>query len=198
MLHAISWARFGAVLFIGLVIYYGYVFLRFYRRDLVALLRGDRSGRKGMAESVETAVKVAQGEVNEVGAGVDRGVADRKSARAAGGAERTESADVVQTPAKAEGGQAALFPGDKEGETPELFKVMEKVVKLLRQMFGEAAATGVRREELEDRIRTVLSGYRQLVKTPYQVSINNFIQRSCTTAFSLLLSDSEIMRLWDG
>ena len=151
-----------------------------------------------MAESVETAVKVAQGEVNEVGAGVDRGVADRKSARAAGGAERTESADVVQTPAKAEGGQAALFPGDKEGETPELFKVMEKVVKLLRQMFGEAAATGVRREELEDRIRTVLSGYRQLVKTPYQVSINNFIQRSCTTAFSLLLSDSEIMRLWDG
>lgn len=73
---------------------------------------------------------------------------------------------------------------------------MEKVIVLLRQMVSEAAATGVRREELEDRIRMLLSGYRQLVKTPYQVSINNFIQRTCTTSFSLLLSDKEIAELW--
>jgi hypothetical protein len=177
MLHTISWARFGAVLFIGLVFYYGYVFLRFYRRDLVAFVRGKSSGRGGLAGSAETSVKEA------------REIMDQRSAPAV---------NAVQTAAKTRGGQAALFLGDREGETPELFKVMEKVIALLRQLFGEAAATGIRRKELEDRIRTALAGYRQLVKTPYQVSINNFIQRSCTTMFSLLLSDTEIARLWDG
>jgi hypothetical protein len=190
MLHAISWARFGAVLVVGLVVYYGYVLLRFYRRDLVALVRGKRSGVKGAGEGAETAVKVDRSGPKGPGvAATNRGMADQRPERAA---------DGVWPKAKAEGGQAALFPGDREGETPELFKVMEKVIALLRQMFSEAAASGIRREELEDRIRTVLAGYRQLVKTPYQVSINNFIQRSCTTAFSLLLSDSEIARLWDG
>jgi hypothetical protein len=65
-----------------------------------------------------------------------------------------------------ESGQGKIFPDTAVGETPELFKVMEKLIVLLRQEVIEAAATGVRREELEDRIRMVLSGYRQLMKTP--------------------------------
>lgn len=34
MLHSISWLRFGGFLFLGLVIYYGYVLIRFFGREL--------------------------------------------------------------------------------------------------------------------------------------------------------------------
>jgi hypothetical protein len=162
MLHSISWARFGAFIIIILVIYYGYVLLRFYARELRALVGVGKGDSDGMTRETVEVKKV-------------KGV---------------------------ESGQAPLFPEAQVeagvGETPELFKVMEKVVMLLRQVVSEAASMGVRREELEDRIRMVLSGYRQLVKTPYQVSINNFIQRSCSTTFSLLLSDKEVAGLWEG
>jgi hypothetical protein len=156
MLHSISWARFGAVLFIAMVIYYGYVLLRFYGRELRALVTGGNAGNNGMTQEIKGEKK---------GTGM-------------------------------EGGQAPLFPEAGVGETPEMFKVMERVVLLLRQVVSEAAATGVKREELEERIRMVLSGYRQLVKTPYQVSVNNFISRVCMTAFSLRLSDADIVELW--
>jgi hypothetical protein len=155
MLHSISWARFSAFIIIILVIYYGYVLLRFYERELRALVGVGKGGSDGMTR---------------------------------------ETADVKKEKG-VESGQAPLFP-ETVGETPEMFKVMEKVILLLRQVVSEAAATGVRREELEDRIRMVLSGYRQLVKTPYQVSINNFISRVCTTTFSLRLSEAEIAGLW--
>jgi hypothetical protein len=156
MLHSISWAQFGAVVTIGLVIYYGYVLLRFYGRELRALVGGGGAGADGVME-VPAAVKKEKG---------------------------------------AASGQATIFPEAAVGETPEMFKVMEKVIVLLRQVVGEAVEKGVRREELEDRIRMVLSGYRQLVRTPYQVSVNNFISRVCTTNFSLRLSDAEIAELW--
>jgi hypothetical protein len=188
MLQSISWARFGAVLFIGLVIYYGYVLLRFYGRELRALFGGGEAGLNGTRQGTE-GMKVGSGVVEGAA-----GIGAAESGTAGGGAS---GVGVDQAPQRRDGGQGKIFPEAAGEETPELFKVMEKVIVLLRQMVNEAAATGVRREELEDRIRILLSGYRQLVKTPYQVSINNFIARTCTTNFSLMLSDREIAGLWE-
>lgn len=183
MLQSISWARFGAGVFIGLVIYYGYVLLRFYGRELSALLGRGEVSSNGIRQGTE---------VTKVGSGFVEG------SGGSGAAEASAARGVVgQAPQRMEGGQGTMFPEAAVGETPELFKVAEKVIVLLRQMVNDAAATGVRREELEDRIRMLLSGYRQLVKTPYQVSINNFIARTCTTNFSLMLSDREIGELWE-
>lgn len=95
-----------------------------------------------------------------------------------------------------DGTQTALYAQEAAGETLELFKVMEKVIILLRQVMTEAAGTGITREEVEARIRSVLAGYRQLRKTPYEEAINQFISRTCATTFSLLLSDAEVEGLW--
>ena len=173
MLHSITWGQFGLVIFIGLVLYYGYVLLRFYGREM----RGFAQGKKN---------------------GADWKAAAREQARAAPEPAKVGPAGVVigQRPQRMESGQGKIIPETAMGETPDLFKVTEKVIMLLRQVVNEAAATGVRRDELEDRMRMLLSGYRQLVKTPYQVSVNNFISRACMTTFSLQLSDREIAELW--
>jgi hypothetical protein len=176
MLQSISWARFGAVLFIGLVIYYGYVLLRFYGRELRALFGGGEAGLNGTRQGTE-GMKVGSGVVEGAA-----GIGAAESGTAGGGAS---GVGVDQAPQRRDGGQGKIFPEAAGEETPELFKVMEKVIVLLRQMVNEAA------------IRMVLLGYRQLMKTPYQVSINNFIARTCTTNFSLMLSDREIAELWE-
>jgi hypothetical protein len=170
MLHSISWGQFGAFIFIGLVVYYGYVLVRFYHRELIAFVRG----KKMVAgESVQ-------------------GSAVAEDGRAEVGREKENG------PGGVAGEQGTIFPAAvPEGNpAPEMFKVMEKVVLLLRQVISDGVATGVRRDELEHRIRQVLSGYRQLVDTPYQTPINNFIARSCATHFSLPLSDEEVAGLW--
>ncbi len=164
MLHSITWGQFGLVIFIGLVLYYGYVVVRYYGRELSGFAQGNKNRQDRKGAKLEPAEE-AKGAVT-------------------GGTSVGDQA----------AGQGSMFSerAAVEGQTPELFKVMEKVIVLLRQVVSEAAATGVRREELEDRIRMLLSGYRQLVKTPYQVSVNNFISRACATNFSLRLTDAEI------
>ena len=94
-------------------------------------------------------------------------------------------------------GQGVMFePTAAEEPKPEMFKVMEKVVALLRAVLNEGAATGVRREELEDRIQQVLVKYRHLLRTPYGRTINHFITRACMTQFSLALTAEDVQRLW--
>jgi len=100
-------------------------------------------------------------------------------------------------------GQGSMFPPSPavegltpavDDKTPKLFKVTEKVAALLREVMNEAAATGVTRADLEDRIQKVLAEYRYLVKAPYEVAINNFISRTCRTQFSL--TEEDLRRLW--
>ena len=168
MLRSISWARFGAVVFLGLAAYYAYVIMRFYRKELWEFIKGRKEIREVPGPGMARAREFGQAGSLAVG--------------------------------KAVNDQGSMFAGEaaKVGETPEMFKVMEKVIVLLRQLVNDSVATGIRREELEDRIKMVLSGYRQLMRTPYQVSINNFIQRTCTTNFSFLLTDKEIAELWES
>jgi hypothetical protein len=63
-------------------------------------------------------------------------------------------------------------------------------------VINDGAATGVRREELVEKIRQVLVKYRHLLRTPYAKTINHFITRACLTQFSLTLTEEDIGRLW--
>lgn len=49
MLHSITWGQFGLVIFISLVLYYGYIVVRYYGRDLRGFAQGKKNGvdRKG-------------------------------------------------------------------------------------------------------------------------------------------------------
>ena len=203
MLHSISWARFGAVVFLALAVYYGYVLIRFYGRDLLALGRGGKSGdgegpnggtgagEERVGDGLAARRRADKGESpggadGSVGDGGGGGVA-RLGVQITAGGKRSSSGEKAQ---------ARLFQERPAGETPELFKVMEKVILLLRQVVTEAAGTEITAEELQERIWGVLSGYRQLRRTPYEIAINNFISRTCATTFSLLISDVEIEALW--
>lgn len=100
---------------------------------------------------------------------------------------------------EAEGAPVRDLFGSKEAEperTPELFKVMEKVMLLLKGVVSQGAVRRVSREELLDQLAGVLSGYHQLKGTPYQDAVNNFLMRTCSSNFSLLLGENELEVLW--
>ena len=94
--------------------------------------------------------------------------------------------------------QVAMFPeaSPAGGEDTELFKVMEKVISLLKGVVSDGLTSGIGRDDLLDHLREILGGYRQLRKTPYQEAINNFIDRICSSNFSLQLSAEDLAGLW--
>jgi hypothetical protein len=178
MLHSISWTQFGVFIFTGILIYYGYVLVRYYGQELRDFAHGKKPAGAGKIPGTQGSLAA--------------GVAPGK------GAGMASAAVVPEAGLRQDVGQGLMFPdqGAPDGDRPELFKAMEKVIILLRDVVNEGKATGIRRDELEERIQAVLSGYRYLLKTPYEVSINNFLTRTCTTTFSLALTDQDVTRLW--
>ncbi|HTR29901.1 MAG TPA: hypothetical protein VMH27_11570 [Puia sp.] len=153
MLKSISWSQFGLFLLLGAIVYYGWVAIRYYGREL-------------------------------------RGFANRKATEK-DPAEGAQSADAADT------AQPTLFKEASADESaPELFKVMEKVITKLKSLVGEMTGKGIQRQELLDRLKAALAGYHHLKRTPYQVAINNYIERTCRTNFSLPLSEVDLEELW--
>jgi len=206
MLQSISWGqfiKFTAVLTVG---YYAYLGWLFYGRQAMAFLAGKKEKEEakplqpvagGMTGQVGPGGGVggaAGGKAEVVGAGgqmvpAGAGTAMSRSERPLGGESGTSGGD---------GGQPTLFRGEQvaAGQSPELFKVMEKVIALLKGVVSQGVANGIQEEELTDHIRQVLTGYHQLKRTPYQVAINNFLIRTCTSNFSLLLDEERLEILW--
>lgn len=151
------------------VVYYVYVVGRFYRKEIISFLRGKR------------------------GAGQAPGKPVRPGAGKAGLPLAGPGGDVVPDPR-----QPKLFQGTEEGAgaAPELFKVMEKVVGVLKSVVAQAVAGGTEKEELLDHIQEVLAGYGHLRGTPYQESINRFLMKTCSSNFSLVLGDMDLVDLW--
>jgi hypothetical protein len=204
MLQSISWLQFGGFIFFSLVVYYGYVLYRFYGQEvlgLVARLKDGRAGERG--EQVEKADgKVAEVKVGMAGKGSNGEDGKRKAGEPVAVEQKADERvaaeqEVGHGPGLSGEGQGVMFEeAAAEKPEPEMFKVMEKVVALLRAVLNEGAATGVRREELEDRIQQVLVKYRHLLRTPYARTINHFITRACMTQFSLALTAADMHRLW--
>jgi hypothetical protein len=168
MLNTISWLQFGLGLLTGLVLYYAFVLLSFYGKELKQFLQRRKDDPSPRTDSS------VQGQPSG-GDAASRQAASSSMGRA----------------------QPNLFP--PEGATrdkPELFRVMEKVIALLRAVVEEGSATGITRDELLQRFRQVLSAYGHLKKTPYEVAINNYLQRTCTTHFSVMISDPDLAGLW--
>jgi hypothetical protein len=189
MLQSISWFQFGSFLLVTGAAYYGYVLIRFYWKEYTALLRGkgkkatNPSGldRHGLQEEVQgTRGAVEQGQSIVYGAG---GVGASGSAGPSG---------------TSVGGQPELFGAEELTEkTPELFKVMEKVIVLLKGVVSQGMAGGIGREELMYQLKEVMDKYHHLKNTPYEVAVNNFLVRTCSSNFSLLLGEEELKELWN-
>ena len=95
-------------------------------------------------------------------------------------------------------GQPTLFKaeGPAAGQSPELFKVMEKAITVLKGVISQGAASGTGKEELTDHIRGVLGSYGQLRGTPYEETINSFLVRTCASNFQFVLDAEGLKRLW--
>jgi len=113
-------------------------------------------------------------------------------------AGRGNGVDQIQVPDFSEGGQPALFGSEDEmGDgTQEMFKAMEKVIALLKEVMNQGAVRKIGREELLDQFTEVLRKYRQLKGTHYQLAVNNFLVRTCSSNFSLVLGENELEVLW--
>lgn len=111
---------------------------------------------------------------------------------------RPKAPDTGGGPAEEGGpGQGDLF-GDKlsQEQVPELYKVMEKVIGQLKGVMDSAVIYKMNKDELTDHLQAVLGNYRQLKKTPYQVSINNYLTRICASQFSLALDERKLESMW--
>jgi hypothetical protein len=154
MFQSITWKIFMEVVAGLTVVYYVYVGVRFYWREVLEFFAGQGA-------EVKTSLRAVDGKVED-------------------------------------SGQPTLFKaeGPAAGESPELFKVMEKAITVLKGVISQGASSGTGTEELTDHIREVLGGYRQLRGTQYEVAINNFLVRICATNFSLVLDADMLRRLW--
>jgi hypothetical protein len=152
MLSRVSWGQFGVLLLGAAIVYYAYVLMTFYRKEMKDFLSGKR--RPG----------VPPGKV------------------------------VAKTPAD----QTTLFVADQPGadHTPEMFKVMEAVISQLKSVVSMGVAYRSGEEELKDRIREVLAKFGHLKRTAYQVAVNNYLVRVCSSNFSMVLDEDGLEKLW--
>jgi hypothetical protein len=135
-------------------LYYGYVAVRFYRREIMGLLRGAKNN------------------------------------------QQTSNAQAPAVNSRPAPEQGTMFPVTSSDQASELFKAMEKVIGLLKQMISDGVTSGIGRDDLLDHIRELLAQYRHLRRTQYQIAINNFLVRSCASNFSLPLADEDLAKLW--
>jgi hypothetical protein len=102
-----------------------------------------------------------------------------------------------------EEGQEVEFTGPvgKEGTQEEqrdmLFRAMGTVIIQLKEVVRQAKEGGTDRESLTNQLSEVLRKYGQLKGTSYQAGINNFLTRTCSTNFSLLLGADELEVMWN-
>jgi len=185
MLHSITWGQFGTALLPMAIIYYLYVLLKFYKHELVVFFSGNTGGPKDQAAVTDGAAR-APGAPRALEAAVKEeapaqpGLFDRQGVAAAG------------LPGLAgEGGQGV------QDATPEMFKVMEKVVTVLKSVVAQGVTTGIGREELVAQIGEVLERFGHLKGTPYQGAVNNFLVRTCSSNFSLVLEEEDLAALWN-
>jgi len=183
MLQSISWLQFGSFLLVAGGGYYLYVLVRYYRKEITSFFLG--SGRKPKELSKPARPGASQG-IGEWNGSEQSGPFDRQVAPS-GAVDKEESI------------QPGLFneqggPSDQMGES---FKVMEKAIGSLTGVIKKGVAEKISRKELLNQLSEVLAKYGQLKDTRFQDAINNFLTRSCSTNFSLLLGEDELDVLWN-
>lgn len=176
MLYTITWGDFCSTMLPLLIIYYLFVTLKYYRHELIAVFSGRTEPRKGQVVQAAAVAPVP-----------------------AAGGTITENAPAQPGLFDGQGGAVAGIDspqGPEERGTPEMFKVMEKVVAMLKGVVAQGVEGGIGREELLMQISDVLSRYPHLKGTPYQGAINSFLVRTCSSHFSLVLEDGDLGALW--
>jgi|SRR6185437_11279752 len=78
----------------------------------------------------------------------------------------------------------------------ERFQQMQRAIAVLRQVIMQGIENKLDRGNLLDHIHEVLKEHRQLQKTEYAETINNFLIRVCSSELGLELGEAELAELW--
>jgi hypothetical protein len=98
---------------------------------------------------------------------------------------------------QAAAGQAELFEQEAPaGGGDEGFQQMQRTIAVLRQVIMQGIESKLDRGNLLDHIKEVLKENRQLRKTEYAETINNFLIRVCSSELALELGEAELGELW--
>jgi hypothetical protein len=79
------------------------------------------------------------------------------------------------------------------GDGNEQFQQMQQAIGVIRQVIEQGIENKLDRENLLDHIKEVLGDYRQLRKTEYGETINNYLIRVCSSELSLELGEREMV-----
>lgn len=96
---------------------------------------------------------------------------------------------------EAAGSQAELFE-EAQGQGDAGFQQMQHAIGVIRQVIRQGIEHKMDRGNLLDHIHEVLKENRQLRKTEYAETINNFLIRVCSSELSLELGEVELAELW--
>jgi hypothetical protein len=182
MLSSFSWLQFSIFILLGLAVYYGYVLVVYYGRELHRWITGRRNRLPGAIDQFEQAEAV-EASAGEAVNNMQVVVADRST---------------EQTGSSPNGQQVSLFPiVSKEVEEDDIEKVANKAIGKVMAVLTAAKAGPITREEIEERFRSVLQGFGHLKDTPHQETINQIIERGCMHQFSLRFEAEVLRKLWD-
>ena len=170
MLKGITWGQFLDFLIVVTGGYYLYVFVAYYKAEVLGWLT--RKGGKKADPAGDTSGDHSGGSPDETASTAMASEAAR-SVEAA----RNERADA----------------GNDSGEQ---FRAMQRAIAVIRQVIAQGIENKLDRENLLDHIKEVLGSYRQLRKTEYAETINNFLIRVCSSELSLEIGEAELTDLW--
>ncbi|HEY4064128.1 MAG TPA: hypothetical protein VGM30_19615 [Puia sp.] len=98
---------------------------------------------------------------------------------------------------KAAANQAELFGSGNPAHGGDVqFQLTQRAIGVIRQVIARGIESKLDRENLLDHIREVLGDYRQLRKTEYAETINQFLVRVCSSELSMEVGEQELAALW--
>jgi hypothetical protein len=166
MLNGVSWGQFAVFMLVAAGVYYLYVLVAYYRAEAFGWL-----GRKPIKKEI--------------------------GQRATGSDSVRAQDSVGETEPKATGSQAELFEHRRQADSEEgQFQQMQRAIEVIGQVVGQGIENKLDRENVLDHIREILRENKQLRKTEFAETINNFLVRVCASELSLQLGERELTELW--
>ena len=214
MFLSISWLQFSAFIFIVLLICYGYLGRVYYRAGMLVFFINGKVvvwlGRGATRQAIQGPPNDGEAKPasleNKEAVGPVAGPGPSGNAKDATGKQVVLRADTevdnkpTEVDEKTADGEIKRTETDAKAETDAAaaarVQASEKVIIHLKEVMGEAVATGLARAGIEERLRRVLAGCQALRGTEYETSINSFIEQNCRAFFAVILEKADLQRLW--
>lgn len=199
MFH-LTWKEYLIFLGGALAVYYLYIGLSYYRKELMALLRGTgktgapqppstidpAGGKKRIWQFQDVPEKNGSPFLNAPGPGPS----DDPLARFWAAQDPATEQDAIPA--------AALEDGQDEEEVEEMteMEALEAAVSQIRDLFSETGQTVIDKGPLLESLRSELETYPNLAVQPYKIAINNLIATEAKERFGMSLNQRELETIW--